>query len=240
MRSVHQTWRPTLITGVLSIGLGFTLGGLVTHDVTQGVNGKFSHNGAHKYSFDIEMPVGLRDVRLHDLRRSVGSWMTGAGVDLNLIRDALRHANISTTLTYARLGADAARAAMEDHGRRILDAATGLCAETDVPSNPIASKIATAVAACRIHRPMVLLPTRPDEAQVRHRLASWASQAKCLSRLSFSALSPGKNLFFNPTRIPSTKNLSSVSYTTFHRMRFANPGLASSRMGSCPLFVASS
>ena len=31
MRNVHQTWRPTLITGVLSIGLAFTLGSLVTH-----------------------------------------------------------------------------------------------------------------------------------------------------------------------------------------------------------------
>jgi hypothetical protein len=39
------------------------------------------------------------------------------------VKDALRHANISTTLTYARLGADPAREAMEDHGRRILEAA---------------------------------------------------------------------------------------------------------------------
>lgn len=67
--------------------------------------------------------VTLHDVTLHDLRRSVGSWMTQSGVDLNVIRDALRHANISTTLTYARLGADPARAAMEDHGKRLMEAA---------------------------------------------------------------------------------------------------------------------
>lgn len=65
----------------------------------------------------------VEDVTLHDLRRSVGSWMTQSGVDLNVIKDALRHANINTTLTYARLGADPAREAMEAHGKRIMEAA---------------------------------------------------------------------------------------------------------------------
>ncbi len=72
---------------------------------------------------EIELPAGLQDLRLHDLRRSVGSWMTADNVDLNRIRDALRHANISTTLTYARLGQDAAREAFERHGARIMEAA---------------------------------------------------------------------------------------------------------------------
>ena len=71
----------------------------------------------------IRNAAGADDIRLHDLRRSVGSWLTQAGFDLNLIRDALRHANIATPLTYARLGQDAAREAMEAHGRRVLEAA---------------------------------------------------------------------------------------------------------------------
>ncbi len=69
------------------------------------------------------MPIGVMDLWLHDLRRSVGSWMTQAGVDLNVVKDALRHSNLKTTLTYARLGADPAREAMEAHGKRILEAA---------------------------------------------------------------------------------------------------------------------
>jgi integrase len=71
----------------------------------------------------IRKAAGVEDVRLHDLRRTTGSWMTQAGVDLNVIKGALRHANLSTTLTYARLGEDVAREPMEEHGRRILEAA---------------------------------------------------------------------------------------------------------------------
>ena len=71
----------------------------------------------------IDLPTALEDLRLHDLRRSVGSWMTQDDIDLNRIKDALRHANISTTLTYARLGRDAAREAFERHGQRIMEAA---------------------------------------------------------------------------------------------------------------------
>lgn len=68
----------------------------------------------------IRKAAGVEDVRLHDLRRTVGSWMSQAKVDLNTIKDALRHASISTTLTYARLGADPAREAIEDYGQRVL------------------------------------------------------------------------------------------------------------------------
>jgi integrase len=72
---------------------------------------------------DVELPTGLLDARLHDLRRTVGSWMSQASTDLNTIREALRHSSILTTLTYARLGADPARQAMEEHGRRVMEIA---------------------------------------------------------------------------------------------------------------------
>ena len=77
----------------------------------------------HDLPSDFELPTGLTDVRLHDLRRTVGSWLSQSGVDLNRIKDALRHQNISTTLTYARLGEDASREVMEEHGKRIMEAA---------------------------------------------------------------------------------------------------------------------
>ena len=71
----------------------------------------------------IREEAGIEDVRLHDLRRTTGSWLSQAGIELNTIKDALRHASLSTTLTYARLGADPARAAMEAHGRKVIELA---------------------------------------------------------------------------------------------------------------------
>jgi integrase len=68
----------------------------------------------------IRKEAGVEDVRLHDFRRTVGSWMSQSKVDLNTIKSALRHASIATTLTYARLGADPAREAIEDYGQRVL------------------------------------------------------------------------------------------------------------------------
>ena len=67
--------------------------------------------------------AGLDDIRLHDLRRTVGSWLSKAGVDLNTIKHALRHASLSTTLTYARLGEEPARAALEQHSRHVMEVA---------------------------------------------------------------------------------------------------------------------
>ena len=63
------------------------------------------------------------DLRLHDLRRSFGSWLAGEGVDLLRIKDALRHANISTTLIYARLAEDPAREGVERVSEKIMAAA---------------------------------------------------------------------------------------------------------------------
>ncbi len=87
-----------------------------------------ARKGHHLVNIDkpwrrIRKAAGVEDVRLHDLRRTTGSWLAQGGVDLNRIKDALRHANISTTLIYARLGEDAAKPAMEDYGKRLMEAA---------------------------------------------------------------------------------------------------------------------
>lgn len=61
----------------------------------------------------------LEDVRLHDLRRTVGSWMAQDGASLHLIGSVLGHSNAATTAIYARLGEDPARKALERHGERM-------------------------------------------------------------------------------------------------------------------------
>ncbi len=92
--------------------------------------------GQHLVNIDkpwrsIREAADLEDVRLHDLRRSFGSWLSQSGVDLNRIKEALRHANISTTIIYARLGEDTIKPAVEAHGRRLLKVA-GKSAPTEV------------------------------------------------------------------------------------------------------------
>ena len=73
----------------------------------------------------VRKAAGIEDVRLHDLRRTVGSWLAQAGNSLHLIGKVLNHSNPSTTAIYARFGQDQVRQALEDHGRRILGVASG-------------------------------------------------------------------------------------------------------------------
>jgi integrase len=40
---------------------------------------------------------GIMDIRLHDLRRTVGAWMNASGVSLRVIQEGLGHADIRTT-----------------------------------------------------------------------------------------------------------------------------------------------
>ena len=64
--------------------------------------------------------AGVADVRLHDLRRTVGSWMAQAGNSLHLIGKVLNHTNQSTTAVYARLSQDTTRLALEAHATNLL------------------------------------------------------------------------------------------------------------------------
>lgn len=67
--------------------------------------------------------AGVADVRLHDLRRTVGSWLAQAGNSLHLIGRVLNHSNQATTAVYARFGQDHVREALEAHGQQLMGAA---------------------------------------------------------------------------------------------------------------------
>ena len=54
----------------------------------------------------------LANLRPHDLRRSIGSWMALGGVGLPIIGAALGHKDQRSTQVYARLNDSAVRAAM--------------------------------------------------------------------------------------------------------------------------------
>jgi integrase len=68
----------------------------------------------------IRAKAGVHDVRIHDLRRTLGSWLAGEGYSLPLIGRALNHQNTSTTQIYARLQLDPVREALETNAASML------------------------------------------------------------------------------------------------------------------------
>lgn len=76
--------------------------------------------------------AGLPDVTIHDLRRTTGSWLAMSGASLPVIGKVLGHRDTAATQVYARLAEDAGREALEDHGRRLLEAAGGSLPTVDV------------------------------------------------------------------------------------------------------------
>ncbi len=57
--------------------------------------------------------AGLNNLRLHDLRRSLGSWAAMTGASLHVIGAALGHKSTEATKVYARLQGDTVRDAMD-------------------------------------------------------------------------------------------------------------------------------
>lgn len=68
----------------------------------------------------IRKDAGIEDVRIHDLRRTLGSWLVAAGASLPLIGKALNHSNVSTTAVYARLQLEPVRLALEANAQKML------------------------------------------------------------------------------------------------------------------------
>lgn len=55
----------------------------------------------------------LEDVHIHDLRRTLGSWMAASNTSLHIIGRALGHSSTAATAIYARLDVDPVRDAMQ-------------------------------------------------------------------------------------------------------------------------------
>lgn len=61
----------------------------------------------------VRKAAGLEDLRMHDLRRSLGSWQARTGASLVVIGKTLNHQSPQSTQVYARLDNDPVRQAME-------------------------------------------------------------------------------------------------------------------------------
>lgn len=77
-----------------------------------------------KKSFRIALEAaGITDFRFHDLRHTFASHMVMAGVDLNTVRELMRHKTLDTTLRYAHLGPEHKQGALAKIGA-MFEAAT--------------------------------------------------------------------------------------------------------------------
>lgn len=82
--------------------------------------------GEHLVNIDkcwqrIRARAGFPNVRIHDLRRTLGSWLATDGKSLLLIGKILNHAHQSTTQVYAHLQQDPQKEALEQHAQKVID-----------------------------------------------------------------------------------------------------------------------
>ncbi len=70
----------------------------------------------------IKERAGIKNLRLHDLRRSLGSWQATTGASLPIIGKTLAHKNVNTTAIYARLNNDPVRESMEKATSAMMNA----------------------------------------------------------------------------------------------------------------------
>ena len=75
--------------------------------------------------------AGINDLRIHDLRRTLGSWQAKTGASLAIIGKSLNHKNQSTTAIYARLDLDPVRESVNTATSAML-AAGGVKKPADV------------------------------------------------------------------------------------------------------------
>lgn len=64
--------------------------------------------------------AGIKNLRLHDLRRTMGSYQAISGTSLHIIGKSLGHKSTSATQVYARLTADPIRESMQKATDRML------------------------------------------------------------------------------------------------------------------------
>lgn len=77
-------------------------------------SGKTGHLVEPKKSWDrLRRDAGLLDLRMHDLRRTMGSWQTREGVSLSMVGKTLGHKSLQATQVYARTDLEPVREAMD-------------------------------------------------------------------------------------------------------------------------------
>ena len=83
------------------------------------------NEGMHLVNIDkswrrIRERAELLDVTIHDLRRTVGSWLVQDGQSLAIVQRVLNHKTYEAVLRYAKLDDETVRKAMDAHATRVM------------------------------------------------------------------------------------------------------------------------
>jgi integrase len=81
-----------------------------------------ARQNAIQMKLDIE-GCRMEDLRIHDLRRTLGSWQAKQGASLAIIGKSLNHKNQQTTAIYARLDLEPVRASVNSATAAMMEAA---------------------------------------------------------------------------------------------------------------------
>ncbi|MGA7949770.1 MAG: site-specific integrase [Thiobacillaceae bacterium] len=80
---------------------------------------------------------GIENLRIHDLRRSLGSWQAITGASLVIIGKSLGHKSAEATMIYARLNTDPVRASVSAATSAMLEAAGMKSADNMLPMRAV-------------------------------------------------------------------------------------------------------
>lgn len=85
--------------------------------------GRTGHVTGFKRSWkELLKRAALTDMRIHDMRRTLGSWQAAAGVSLQIIGKSLGHRSTAATEIYARMNLDPVRDAVQSATRAMIAA----------------------------------------------------------------------------------------------------------------------
>jgi len=73
----------------------------------------------------VRKETGFHDLRIHDLRRTVGSWLVRDGASLHLVGAVLNHKDQKTTAGYAYFQTEDRHKALDRHGKKLVEIASG-------------------------------------------------------------------------------------------------------------------
>jgi integrase len=82
--------------------------------------GEWSVTAVEHFWRKIRRRVGLRDVRIHDLRRTAASWLSINGSNIQVISAMLNHKSLQSTQIYARLSLAPVARALNEQCERML------------------------------------------------------------------------------------------------------------------------